>query len=140
MRLDRIARELVKAYLFGTGFASDVPGGSLPFCKTDAEREAARHPISVQCRLDAGETLSAAVPAELMPTIHSAAGSHCLRPQSRGRVKLASADPRAPPRIMQNFLSAEDDLKVLRDGMRMAREVGRQAPLQPFVGAEAARR
>ena len=30
----------------------------------------------------------------------------------------------------------EDDLKILRAGMRMAREVGRQTPLAPFVGAE----
>jgi len=43
--------------------------------------------------------------------------------KSRGRVSLASADPRAPMRISLNFLSAEDDLKVLRAGIAMA--VGR---------------
>jgi choline dehydrogenase-like flavoprotein len=59
-----------------------------------------------------------------------------LRPKSRGRVELASADPRAPARIYQNFLAVEDDLKVLRAGIRMAREVGRQNPLAPFVTSE----
>jgi len=59
-----------------------------------------------------------------------------LRPKSRGRVSLASADPRAPMRISLNFLSAEDDLKVLRAGMRMAVDVGRQTPLAPFVANE----
>ena len=36
MRLDRIVRELAKAYLLGTGFANDVPGGIVAFLKTDA--------------------------------------------------------------------------------------------------------
>ena len=39
-------------------------------------------------------------------------------------------------RISLNFLSAEDDLKVLRAGMRMAVDVGRQTPLAPFVANE----
>ena len=51
---------------------------------------------------------------------------------------LASADPRTPPRIVQNFLAAERDRVTLRAGLRMAREVGRQAALRPFVAAEAA--
>jgi choline dehydrogenase-like flavoprotein len=59
-----------------------------------------------------------------------------LRPKSRGRVELTSADPRAPMRIYQNFLAVEDDLKVLRAGLVMAREVGRQQPLAPFTAAE----
>ena len=59
-----------------------------------------------------------------------------MRPQSRGRVELASADPRAPLRIRQNFLGVESDLKTLRAGLRLARDVGRQSPLAPFVGAE----
>ena len=33
-------------------------------------------------------------------------------------------------------MSVEDDLKVLRAGIRMARDVGRQSPLAPFVGSE----
>ena len=61
-----------------------------------------------------------------------------LRPESRGNLALASADPRTPPRIVQNFLAAERDRVTLRAGLRMAREVGRQAPLRPFVAEEAA--
>lgn len=36
MRADRIARELAKAYFFGTGFAADVPGGGVAFLKSRA--------------------------------------------------------------------------------------------------------
>jgi choline dehydrogenase/4-pyridoxate dehydrogenase len=60
-----------------------------------------------------------------------------LRPKSRGHVSLGSADPRAPARIALNFLGEDDDLKVLRAGMRMAIDVGRQSPMAPFVSSEA---
>jgi choline dehydrogenase/4-pyridoxate dehydrogenase len=57
-----------------------------------------------------------------------------LRPQSRGFVRLKSADPRESPTIVQNFLSTQRDWEVLRAGLRMAAEVGAQSPLQPFAG------
>jgi 4-pyridoxate dehydrogenase len=134
MRLDRITRELAKVYLFGTGFASDLPGGLFAFLKTDA---AAPMP-DVQFLFNAGSMAAKPYLPPFMPSFPDTFGCRValLRPQSRGRVELASADPRAPVRIYQNFLSVEDDLKVLRAGMRMAREVGRQSPLVPFVSSE----
>ena len=41
---------------------------------------------------------------------------------------------------MQNFLSTERDWQVLRAGLRMAEEVGAQAPLRPFAGQRLAPR
>ena len=61
-----------------------------------------------------------------------------LRPESRGRVELVSADPRQPVRIRQNFLATDNDWKTLRAGLRMARDVCRQAPMQPFMAREIA--
>jgi 4-pyridoxate dehydrogenase len=134
MRLDRIARELARAYVFGTGFASDLPGGLFAFLKTDA---AAPLP-DVQFLLNAGSMAAKPYLPPFLPSFPDTFGCRValLRPQSRGRVELSSADPRAPLRIYQNFLDAEDDLKVLRAGLRMAREVGRQSPLKPFAAAE----
>src|SRR6185437_14876228 len=60
------------------------------------------------------------------------------RPESRGTIRLASADPRAPPRIRQNFLASETDRRTLREGLRMARAVASRAALRPFVAAELA--
>lgn len=54
------------------------------------------------------------------------------RPQSRGRLWLASADPTHPPRIDPRYLSAPDDVRVLRDGFRIAREVAQQHPLDGY--------
>jgi 4-pyridoxate dehydrogenase len=134
MRLDRIARELVKAYLFGAGFASDVPGGIVAFLKTEL---GAKLP-DIQFLFNAGSMAAKPYLPPFLPSFPDTFGCRValLRPQSRGRIELAAADPRTPPRIFQSFLSQEDDLKILRAGMRMAREVGRQSPLAPFVGAE----
>jgi 4-pyridoxate dehydrogenase len=134
MRLDRITRELAKAYLFGTGFASDVPGGIVAFLKTET---GVKLP-DIQFLFNAGSMAAKPYLSPFLPGFPDTFGCRValLRPQSRGSVELVSRDPRTPPRIRQNFLAAEDDLKILRAGMRMAREVGRQSPLAPFVSAE----
>jgi choline dehydrogenase len=59
-----------------------------------------------------------------------------LRPTSRGSVKLASADPRQPPRILFNYLATEGDRRELRDGVTLTREIFAQKAFDPFRGAE----
>jgi choline dehydrogenase len=61
-----------------------------------------------------------------------------VRPASRGRISLASADPLAAPVIDPNFLAAESDLAGLRAGIRMAREIFRQPAFAPFRDEEIA--
>lgn len=61
-----------------------------------------------------------------------------LRPRSRGRVSLASADPAAPARIKAGYLGDEEgfDLRTLIAALRVSRSILRQAPLAPVRGAE----
>ena len=59
-----------------------------------------------------------------------------LRPESRGRVGLKSADPLADPAIFANYLSAEEDRRAMREGVRMMREVAAQAALKPYIKEE----
>ena len=59
-----------------------------------------------------------------------------LRPESRGRVGLKSADPLADPAIFANYLSAEEDRRAIREGVKMMREVAAQAAFDPYRGAE----
>ena len=59
-----------------------------------------------------------------------------LHPQSRGTVKLASADPQAPPLIDPNYWSADGDRKKSMQGLEMAREIMRQPALEPFLRRE----
>ena len=46
-----------------------------------------------------------------------------VRPKSRGRVRLASADPRAKPVIDAQYLAAPEDLETLRFGLDLGRRI-----------------
>ena len=59
-----------------------------------------------------------------------------LRPESRGRVGLRSSDPFDDPAIFANYLSAEEDRRALREGVRMMREVASQPALDPYRSEE----
>ena len=67
----------------------------------------------------------------LSPAFASAVsfGPYVCRPESRGTVRLRSSMPSAKPRILHNFLDAERDRAVLREGLRTAMEIGRQPAL-----------
>ena len=56
--------------------------------------------------------------------------------QSRGRVKLASRDPRHRPLIDPDYLSDVRDLNALAVGVRMARDYGTAAPLSKICAEE----
>ncbi len=55
-----------------------------------------------------------------------------LRPTSRGRIDLASADPSAPPRIAPNYLSTEEDRRVAVDSLKLTRRIVGQSALARF--------
>jgi 4-pyridoxate dehydrogenase len=134
MRFDRMAVSMVRAFLFGTGPGTVVPGGLHAFVKTRPElavpdiefmfRGAPPHaalwfPILRAAYLDG---------YGIRPTL--------LHPDSRGEVLLRSANPRDPVRIIGNYLSAPSDLPTLREGFKRARETAYQKPLDPFRGVE----
>ncbi|MFN3579339.1 MAG: GMC family oxidoreductase [Pseudomonas sp.] len=50
-----------------------------------------------------------------------------LRPKSRGRVQIVSADPAQAPLIQPNYLSHPEDLQVAADAIRLTRRIA-QAP------------
>ena len=137
MRADRIGRALASAYLFGTGFATDLLGGVTAFLRSPPD-----------VALPDLQLLMTAAPLGAYPSFpvvrkpfHD--GFACrivmLRPESRGDVSLASADPLALARIRQNFLSTDQDRRTLRDGVRLFRDIARQGPLpQGSTGGRAA--
>ncbi len=59
-----------------------------------------------------------------------------LRPESRGRVGLKSADPFDDPAIFANYLAAEEDRRALREGVKMMRKVAEQSALDPYRTSE----
>jgi choline dehydrogenase len=61
-----------------------------------------------------------------------------LRSESTGHIHIGSADPKSPPAINFNFLSAEFDRTGLLFAMRKAREMMNTPPLQEILGDEIA--
>jgi choline dehydrogenase len=59
-----------------------------------------------------------------------------LRPTSRGHVRIRSADPRAHPAIMLNYLSTPEDRRVAAESLRLARKVAAQPALAKYRPAE----
>lgn len=133
-RLDRLFINMARAYIAGTGPATDVPSGFMAFVKS---HHGANIP-DIQFLFRSGPGTA----GPWFPGVKQAwrdaftCRPILLRPASRGRITLRSADPAAPVRIEQNFLSDETDLPVLRRGLRVLREVAAQSPLDPFRGRE----
>lgn len=63
-------------------------------------------------------------------------GPNVLRPESRGRLRLASPDPAAVPDILHNYLEAEADRRLSLRAMRMARELVATPSLSALVESE----
>jgi len=59
-----------------------------------------------------------------------------LRPATRGRLRLSSADPRARPTLHPAFLEDRRDVQVLIRAMQQARRIVEQPALRRLSGAE----
>ncbi len=59
-----------------------------------------------------------------------------LRPHSRGFISLGSADPLAPPLIEPNYLEVDEDMRALREGVKLTRDVFAQKAFDPYRGPE----
>jgi choline dehydrogenase len=59
-----------------------------------------------------------------------------LRPQSRGTVRIKSADPSQAPAIQPNYLSAQHDREVILAGMRLQRKIMGQPAIRHYIEEE----
>jgi choline dehydrogenase len=67
------------------------------------------------------------------PPDHGFVMSACvLKPESRGSVTLASADPTAKPVIRHNYYAAEVDMQSALGGLRALLDLARQEALRPY--------
>lgn len=82
-----------------------------------------------------GPYLSERTKAHAAPNVVSITPS-VVRPESRGFLRLKSANPRDPLEIHANMLGDPRDLAALREGMRIAREIGNSQAMRPFVKRE----
>lgn len=94
---------------------------------------AARSP-DLQFHLGLGSGIEAGVAR--MPHGGVTLNSAYLRPRSRGTVRLATADPAAPPLIDPNYWADPHDREMSVRGLKLVREMLAQTAMKPFVLAE----
>ncbi len=58
------------------------------------------------------------------------------RPESRGTVMIRSPDPRQHPSIQPNYLHAPEDVRIMRDGIKIGRDIISQRAFDPYRGRE----
>jgi choline dehydrogenase-like flavoprotein len=136
MRLDRTALNMARAYLLGTGPGTVLPSRLHAFLKT--RRDLAVPDIQFLFR---------GAPARAHPWFPGITPAYedsfglrpvMLHPESRGVVRLRSADPSAPVRIVQNFLATEHDVRTIREGVTLGRDIASRNALDAFRGRETA--
>ncbi len=58
------------------------------------------------------------------------------RPEARGEITLKSADPLAHPAIQPNYFQNQTDVRILREGFKIAREIFSQKAFDAYRGEE----
>ena len=103
LRYDRVALALAQAYLFGTGPATTLPLGIQGYIKTSPDLAVPDLEFMLRgAPIGAGPWFPGVLPQYI-----DAFGIDpvMLHPESRGTVRLKSADPHVPVRIRYNYLS-----------------------------------
>jgi choline dehydrogenase-like flavoprotein len=134
LRYDRIALAMANAYLFGRGPATMLPFGLQGYIKTSPDLDVPDLEFMLR-----GAPITAApwFPGVAKPyTDAYGIDPVLLHPESRGTIRLRSADPRAPVRIAYNYLSHPADIAKFRQGFRIAREIGNQSALDAYRDVE----
>ncbi|MEM9221576.1 MAG: GMC family oxidoreductase N-terminal domain-containing protein [Pseudomonadota bacterium] len=134
MRYDRIVPDLARTYLTGGGFSGDVPGGVTAFLRSKEARDVP----DIQFLFTAAPLASWPYFSPFKKPFADGFATRLVltQPDARGTVRLRSGDPAEAPAIQQNFLTRDRDLKVLREGFDIARELAAAPGMAPFVKAE----
>ncbi|KQX17606.1 MULTISPECIES: GMC family oxidoreductase [unclassified Sphingomonas] len=134
LRLDRAALSVLRWGLTGKGpFASQITSGVLMLrTRPELERPDIQL-VFLPVRLDAKmwHPLSRNRQEHVLSVMVMQ-----LHPESRGTVRLGSADPFARPVVDLNLLSTQRDFADIRGGIAATRRIFAQAPLADMVRAE----
>jgi choline dehydrogenase len=130
MRPDRAITAVLRALLFGRGPAASVPLEAGGFLKTRPELDIP----DIHVTFVPGLSLAASQAGQMEHGFTT--NAYQLRPESRGHIRLTSADPRAKPEIDPNYLSTETDRRCLRDALRLCSGIAAQASMAPLRGEE----
>jgi choline dehydrogenase len=134
LRADRVALSVLQWAFFRTGDFATQALTALAFLRSRADIE--RPDIQLffnSTRMDAKVWFPWITPAQQ----HMLEGYPSMNyPESRGELRLRSADPRDPPRIWLNFLGTENDRATARECIRLVRRIYNTPPLGRLIARE----
>jgi choline dehydrogenase len=134
LRADRFAISLLRWRMLGQGPLAGLPVGAQGFVRTRdgldrPDLQMLISPVAMDARV-------------WFPGVRKARG-HCLSmanvllyPESRGQIRLHSADPLDKPAVMLNLLDAEADRLSFRRFIRFARQLLSTTPVRNLVERE----
>jgi choline dehydrogenase len=135
LRLDRMMVSVARWYLFGTGVVGDLPVGAQGFIRT---RDSLDRPDLQLLISPVAMDAKVWFPGWRAPRGHAfSVANVLLHPQSRGWVKLRSADPKDKPLIQFNLLQTDDDRAALRRFIKFTRDFFAMQPAAGLVSREA---
>lgn len=133
LRADRIAVNMLRAQLFGSGPAANLPGALFAFIKTD--------PALAQPDVQLVIPIAAIESNIWFPLINRPGlGTICAKvnlcsQRSRGKILLKSANPMERPRVIYNSLSDPEDVATMRRAYHQTRALGEAAAMNAFRGS-----
>jgi choline dehydrogenase len=123
-------RQLLRLVLRRRGMLTSNVGEAAAFVRTRPELEAPDLELIFAPVLYVEEGLAP-------PPSHGVSiASVGLQPRSRGSVRLRGPDPLEPPDIDPGYLTDPEDLRVLIEGVKLARRIAGAGPLEPWVQGE----
>jgi len=136
LRADRVARSVLQWWVFGSGaFATQINSCNIVVRTDPGLAQPDVQLMSNPVRMDAkiwwpfiGGRQEHRITADAV----------VLHPESRGTLRLRSANPGELPRIFLNVLATEGDLATARRGVRLARRIYATAPQAALVEKEIA--
>jgi choline dehydrogenase len=142
LRADRLVRSVAEGMLFGTGVVTTFPYEAGAFLKSRPELAAPDIQLHFMPALEKTANLHFPNPFRRRQTVEANHGFTLrvgpVNPESRGEIRLRSADPNDKPRIAANYLKSDFDLRTMIAGIRMTREIIVQQAFDPYRGKELA--
>lgn len=134
LRLDRMMLSVLRWHLNGSGVVGALPVGAQGFIRTRDQTDRPDLQLLISpIAMDAKVWF----PGWRKPRGHAfSVASVLLHPESRGWVKLRSADPRDKPLIQFNLLQAESDRAAFRRYVRFTRTFFAMPPAAGLVSRE----
>jgi len=141
LRADKLVWSVIQGMLFGEGITTTFPYEAGAFVKSRADLAAPDIQLHFMPALE--KTANLHFPNPFKKERIEANHGFSMRvgpvnPQSRGEIRLRSADPLAAPQITANYLQTDFDIQTMVNAIRLARDVIKQSAFEPYRGAELA--